>query len=114
LKPGEGVKVKLDRERTLRFDMNAQVAFEEVTGENTLDGTFLKKKVTAKLTRALMWSCLIHEDPTLTIEQVGALLTPKNAAGLSASLKQALADSVPEGEGDAEEDDGKNVDLPTG
>lgn len=106
--PGSGIKVKLDKERTLRFDMNAQVLFEDATGENTLDGAFWKKTMTAKTTRALIWACLVHEDKTLTLEQVGAFLTPKNSARVSVALNKALVASMPKGgEEDAEEDGGK-------
>ena len=115
MKPGEGIKVKLDRERTLRFDMNAQVAFEDATGENTLDGAFWKKKMTAKITRALIWACLVHEDPALTIEQVGAFLTQKNFERVTIALNKALIASMPkDNEEDAEEDGGKKEVLPTG
>ena len=107
MNPGDGIKVALDRERTLRFDMNAQVVFEEATGENTLDGAFWKKKMTAKTTRALIWACLVHEEPALTLEQVGAFLTPKNSAKVSAALNRALVASAPELDEDAEEDGGK-------
>jgi hypothetical protein len=95
--------------------MNAQVVFEDATGENTLDGEFWKKKMTAKTTRALIWACLVHEDPALTIEQVGTLLTLKNSAKVSSAMNRALAYSMPMGEEmGEEEDDGKNADLPTG
>ena len=113
--PGSGVKVKLDRERTLRFDMNAQVRFEEITGENTLDASFWKKKITAKNTRALIWACLVHEDPSLTVEQVGSYLTPGNSPRVTNALNKAMEASMPESDSEAEEDDGgKNVLLPTG
>jgi hypothetical protein len=114
MRPGSGIKVKLDKERVLRFDMNAQVVFEDATGENTLDGEFWKKKMTAKTTRALIWACLVHEDRSLTLEQVGAFLTPQNSAKVSVALNRAMVMSAPELEEDAEEDDGKNVGLPTG
>ena len=114
MNPGDGIKVVLDRERTLRFDMNAQVVFEEATGENTLDGAFWKKKMTAKTTRALIWACLVHEDSALTLEQVGALLNPKNSLKVSMALNRALLASAPESGEDEEGDDGKNALLPTG
>lgn len=115
MKPGAGVKIKLDKERELRFDMNAQVMFEDATGENTLDTAFWKKKMTAKTTRALIWACLVHEDPALTLTQVGRMLTPKNSELVSTALNRALTESSPEAEKeDAEEDDGKNASLPTG
>lgn len=105
--PGSGIKIVLDRERTLRFDMNAQVAFEDTTGENTLDSAFWMKPMTAKTTRALVWACLVHDDPALTVTQVGALLTSRNAKSVKAALDQALIASIPEGDGDTEGDGGK-------
>lgn len=106
MNPGEGIKVKLDRERTLRFDMNAQVAFEDATGENTLDPAFWKKRMTAKITRALIWACLVHEDSALTLQQVGAFLTPKNSAKVSDALDKAMVSSMPKASEDGAEEDG--------
>lgn len=105
--PGSGIKVELDKERELRFDMNAQVAFEEATGENTLDGAFWIKPMTAKNTRALVWACLVHEDESLTIKQVGAMLNHQNAKKIGLLLRKALTIAMPSGGGEVEEDGGK-------
>lgn len=112
--PGSGIKIALDKERTLRFDMNAQVAFEEATGENTLDGAFWKKKMTAKNTRALVWACLVHEDPGLTLQHVGAFLTLKSSKEVTLALNKALEAAMPESEESEEGDGGKKLLLPTG
>ena len=81
----------------------------------TLNVFFLSaKKMTAKTTRALIWACLVHEDSALTLEQVGALLNPKNSLKVSMALNRALLASAPESGEDEEGDDGKNVLLPTG
>lgn len=104
--PGSGVKIVLDRERTLRFDMNARVEFEEATGENSLEPAFWTKKMTAKNQRALIWACLVHEDPALTLKDVGAMLTPKMHLMAVEKLQQTLNESSAEADPEGEEGDG--------
>lgn len=62
------VKITLDRERTLRYDLNAMCMVEELTGESLMD---LMRKPTIKNLRTVIWAGLIHEDPNLTKETVG-------------------------------------------
>lgn len=110
MKPGEGVEIKLDRKRTLRFDMNAQMAYEKATGENTLEPAFWKRKKNATFIATMAWACLLHEDKTLTLEQVGAMINARNLPRLTIAVMGALTASIPkEGEEAAEEDEGKNA-----
>jgi hypothetical protein len=38
---------------------------------------------------ALIWSCLAHEDPSLSIEQVGNMLTPAVVETIQQSILEA-------------------------
>lgn len=91
------VKVELDKERTLRFDFNAMARFEEVTGMNS----FLMdwKKINAIQMRALMWACLVHEDPALTLDQVGSMLHSGNSKVIGSKLMEAIVAGSPKDKG---------------
>jgi hypothetical protein len=88
------VPITLDKPRNLRFDLNAMVAFERATGKSIRDLDIIK--ATDEESRALIWSCLIHEDKDLKLEDVGAL------SGLAAFpevwrlVGQAVFASLPE------------------
>lgn len=75
---GERV-VTLDKERVLRLDFNALALAEEKTGRNLMSAEGWKG-LTARDYRTLIWSCLVHEDPDLTIEQVGASMRAGKSA----------------------------------
>lgn len=68
------VAIKLDRERHLQMDLNAMIAFEEATGKSFLDIASLNSMGPKEL-RALLWASLKHEDPELTLEKAGTLIT---------------------------------------
>jgi len=67
------VAVDLDRERNLRLDMNALCLAEDLTGRNFLESAAWEG-LNLRSVRALLFACLVHEDPALTIETVGARL----------------------------------------
>lgn len=65
------VTIELDgRERVLRYDLNALCLFEESTKQGVREA--LQDLRMASI-RALLWAGLIHEDPLLTIEDVGKM-----------------------------------------
>ena len=97
------VKIDLDKERTLRFDFNAMANYEEATGANAILMDWAK--ATAKQIRALMWACLLHEDPSLTIEQVGGMLHGGNAKMIGKKIMEAIIAASPKRKN--EEDDEK-------
>ena len=66
-------KIKFDKERTLRLDLNALCRAEKVTGRNFLLGGLANPDYNAIL--ALIWAMLLHEDPKLTFEEVGSWFT---------------------------------------
>lgn len=90
------VTIILDKPRTLRFTLNAMCAFEEATGKNIFSNAL--NNLSAKEIRALLWACLTDEDPTLTIEQVGGLITLDNMTEVAEKLNEALAVAMPDKE----------------
>lgn len=126
--------IELDRPRTLRMDFNALVRAEETTGKNFVDArnwidldvredeqtltAFVARistsglKLTAADTRALLHACLLHEDASLTLEQVGAWLHPGNQAAVRDALLGLWAAFMPEPkQSETADADGKVVPL---
>lgn len=94
------IPIELDKKRRFLYDLNAMIAFEEVTGKNTLQGLD-PGKLSAKDFRALVWSCLLHEDKELTLEQVGAMFHSGNMDKMISRLSAALEAAMPEEDKDA-------------
>lgn len=97
-KANPGVKISLDKERTLKLDLNAMVAFEEVTGKSLMKGTFKSKDMTPRDLRVMLWACLLHEDEELTEKQVGSWVTVGNLMEVTGKLNEAFEVAMPEGE----------------
>lgn len=101
------VQVELDKPRHLSFPFNAFVAFEEATGQDLLavfDGMAKGNRPTMKVLRAMVWSGLLQEEPTLTPEQVGEFMSLRNFAELAPLLAEALMLALPE----VKKDDSEN------
>ena len=87
------IKVKLDKVRHLRLDLNAMVAYERVSGKNI--GNF-SDNASAETILYLLWACLLHEDKELTTEAVGAMVHGGNIGEISEALTKALEVAQPE------------------
>ena len=102
------IPITLDKKRHLLFDLNAMVAFEEQTGINIMSPNAqlrLADNMTPKQLRAFLWSCLLHEDETLTLHDVGKMLNGSNVEDIAARLNAASDVAAPEvepaGEGES-------------
>jgi hypothetical protein len=89
------VAINLDKERFLKFDLNAFAELEDTYG-NIDDAMKAMEKGSIKAVRALLWSGLIHEDPSLTQKDVGALIGLSDLQELSKSLTEAMGAQMPE------------------
>lgn len=87
----EGIKITLDKERTIQFDYNALIAVEKETGINVLQGEMLKRMRATDL-RALLWAGLLMEDPSLSIEEVGRMITRKKTPVILDAIVKGLKD----------------------
>lgn len=103
MKNGEAllIPIELDRPRRLRFDFNALASYEEATGTSVLGDGLEKSLGSATNIRALLWAALLHEEPELTQQQVGAMMHLGNVNELSEKLRDAIAQAVPDSEGNA-------------
>ena len=95
------VPILLDRERKLCFDFNAMIAYEEATGKSLLEVkniNVLFASPTLKSLRALLWACLVDDDETLTLKQVGSMLNldKDRLAGIVEKLLEAVKAGLPE------------------
>ncbi|MCL5290561.1 MAG: hypothetical protein M1489_05990 [Firmicutes bacterium] len=93
------VKLNLDKERNLLLDLNAMVTFEQETGKSLMEGADLSKMGMIEF-RALLWACLIHEDESLTLKNVGAMVHPGNMEEVSNAIAKAFEAATPEPDGD--------------
>lgn len=93
------IPIVLDKQRHLLMDLNAMVSFEDATGKSIFQGID-PKGMTAKDFRALLWSCLLHEDESLKIKDVGRMIHAGNMGELAAKIAQAWEVASPEGKGD--------------
>lgn len=93
------VIINLDKPRSLRFDLNAMAAYEDATGKSAFA---IGDNISATSIRALLWASLIHEDKTLTLEQVGSLIHTGNMTEITSKINQIVQTSSDTGD-EAEE-----------
>lgn len=83
------VTINLDKERHLKFTLNALIIAEKLTGkkltemgkENNFDLEFL---------RAMLYAGLIHEDKELTLDEVGDFIDFENMNEVVEKLNEAM------------------------
>lgn len=87
----QGIEIKLDKVRHVRFGTNNLIQAERALGIGIADIALgLQKRPTLELTRAMLWAGLLPEDPALTIEKVGEWVTPKKISTIWPKLVEAL------------------------
>lgn len=106
--PRVKIPLRLDRDRTIILSFNALCRAEEVTGVNFLMGEVTFSSV--RIMRALVWAGLLHEDPILTLEQVGDMIEEAGADKISGLIISAYVAAMPEVKDDGEEGDDDDVD----
>jgi hypothetical protein len=80
-------KVMLDKERTIKFDLNALINVEEKLGFSLAE---LGEHMSIKAMRTLLTAGLQHEDAELTEVQVGSLITMDNMKEVQEALGVAM------------------------
>jgi hypothetical protein len=107
------VPVMLDRERRLKLDINALVAFEDQSGKSVMNDGLAN--LTVRDIRALLWAALQHEDADLTVEQVGAWVHLGNLGVITEKLNMLVSLALPAAQnGTVEAAAGKAVAASTG
>lgn len=81
------VAITLDRERNLRFDINAMCDFEDLRGRSAPE---VLASPTISDLRAMLFVALRHEDEELTQKRVGELMTEFGLDGIKEKLLEAV------------------------
>jgi hypothetical protein len=87
--------IRLDKPRTMRFDLNAMVAFERAMGGKSIR-TLSLVDPTDEERRALIWASLIHEDENLTINDVGRMISFGSLPDVYAAATEAVFAGIPD------------------
>lgn len=87
--------VQLDRERHIKFDLNAFAELEDIYG--SLNAVFAAlQSGSMKAARTLLWAGLLHEDEALTPPQVGSMVNLDNLESVVDILSDAMTTALPE------------------
>ncbi|MCE5255159.1 MAG: hypothetical protein LLG45_13315 [Actinomycetia bacterium] len=105
------VAIELDITRHLRMDINAMRRFEERTGKDIMsafpqpardaDGKILPPeqqpavKMDLNALTTALWACLVYEDPTLTLDEAGILLTLAPPQDITRKMIESLYVCMP-------------------
>lgn len=85
------VVVALDRERTLRYDFRAHREIQRTTGRRILgDGYSGDDFEDVEFFLECLRAGLLHEDPTITVEQLGEMLLLEDAPRVISAMIAAL------------------------
>ena len=79
----------------LHFSFNAIAKAEELTGLNLL-GSLDLQNLNAIQYRALLYSTLLQEDPSITLERVGNMISLATLPAITVALVHAWTGSQPE------------------
>ena len=92
----KGIKFKLkDKEYELKFDMNTFCELEEVYGDiNQAFEDLHNRKI--KAIRALIYSAIKAEDESVTLKEVGRMLTLNDMEKLGTVINDALNVAMPQ------------------
>ena len=100
-----GVKVKLDKVRTLRFTNRSIVMLEDETGVGVQDLVTRVRGGSLKAVNQLIWAGLLHADPGLEFEAVLDMVDvrrlPELAEAIGQAAEQAFSTNGQEPEGKA-------------
>lgn len=81
------VKIFLDKERTLYYNLNALEKFEDLTGVS-IDK--IGQSMSMKILKALVFCGLMFEDRKLTLDQVGDMIGMEDIQRVSEALGEAF------------------------
>lgn len=105
----EGVKIMLDKERELRFDLNALEVLEDqgISLDKAFEGLGTKS---IKMCKALLYASLAHEEEgneDFTPNLVGRLIGFGDFEMAFTKLTEALEKAMPESQGEQGNETGK-------
>jgi hypothetical protein len=102
------IKIKLDKERNLLFDLNAFEVLEEIYGE--LDAAFTSFQDKTKLVKNIknfLYAGLVYEDTELTPKSIGTFIGHTNIYEISNTIWDAISQNLPDAEEGSESNQGE-------
>ncbi|MDF2612541.1 MAG: hypothetical protein K0S71_327 [Clostridia bacterium] len=82
------IKITLDKERVLKFNLNSLVKLEEI-GVNVQS---LQDNAKISDIRSILWAGLVHEDKDLTLEMIGDMVDMDNLQEVTDAIAKAFGD----------------------
>lgn len=79
-------KITLDKERTLRYPLMSIIKLKKEKGINLSDLADEEKAQDFEIILSIVWAGLIHEDPELTVEQLGNIIELSDMPEISEKL----------------------------
>lgn len=79
--------IMLDKQRTLKLDLNGLEEFERESGKTLTD---LGENMSTGTMKLLIWAALLHEDPDITPHDVGSIIHIGNLGRVKAALEDLI------------------------
>lgn len=90
------VRVKIgNKERNLKYTLYAFCQLHKVTGKNPLDGSIFREMGPEEIA-ALAWAAILHEDPTLNMDELAKEILPYELPGITTAIAEAFRQANPE------------------
>lgn len=83
------VKINLDKERNLYFNLNSLEIIEELTGKPVSE---IGNELSMKMLKAIVFAGLVHEDKELTVDAVGEMIGFEQIEEVSEAIGKAFGD----------------------
>lgn len=90
--------INLDKERHLKFDLNAFAELEGIYGDFQTAMEAMSNG-SIKAVRAMLWAGLVHEDENLTIKDVGSMIDMSNIGYVVETISKAVSEAMPKVDG---------------
>lgn len=84
------VAIELDKERRLKFNLNALIIAEEISGKKLSELNAEEGGFDLSFLRAMLYAGLKWEDRELTLEEVGDLIDMENMSDVTDKLGEAM------------------------
>ena len=96
----ESVTIKLGgKDRKLYFDLGIMSDYEDLTGDNALQDDIFNEMTSKKLIR-MLYVVLKVNEPDITIDEIGKMITGHNIKEILPKLIEAFNAGLPEDNGD--------------
>jgi len=84
--------IKLDKERTLKFNFKTIMLFEKETGKNffKMNGEF-----SGTDTLVLLWACLKSAGEDITLDQTADIIDLSNVSAIGAAITGLIKEAMP-------------------